>query len=326
MTKKLLFLSALAVVLGVAPVPPAESQDQKKFPTRPITLIMPWPAGSGVDLWHRALADAASKILGQPVIVDNRTGGAGTVGPAAMAASAKADGYTISQIPVTVQRLPAMRKSTYDPVKDFTYIIHTSGYTFGVVVRADSPFKSFKDLIDFARANPGKMTYATPGAGTSLHIGMEQIALKAGVKFTHVPYKGGPEGWAAVEGGHVMADADATGWAPLVDSGKFRLLVVWTAERNPRWPSVPTLKEVGFDFVIDSPFGLAGPKGMDPAVVKTLHDAFKAALADPKAEELRKKYDYPIRYMPTADYQRFVEQIVASERELVTKLGLAKKD
>ena len=227
---------------------------------------------------------------------------------------------------MTLFRLPHMQKTPYDPLKDFTWILHTSGYTFGVVVRADSPFKTFKDVIEFARANPGKFTYATPGAGTSLHIGMEQIGQKAGVKFTHVPFKGGPEGWAALEGGHVMADADATGWAPLVDAGKFRLLCIWTEKRNPRWPDAPTLNELGFGLVLDSPFGLAGPKGMDPAVVKKLHDAFKTALDDPKVVELMVKYDYPKRYMNTADYAKFAQQQFDEQRQVVDQLGLAKKN
>jgi tripartite-type tricarboxylate transporter receptor subunit TctC len=312
--------------LGAAALLPMPALAQPKdYPNKPITLIMPWPAGSGVDLWHRAMGEAAAKLLGQPVIVDNKVGGSGTSGPAAMAAGSRPDGYTIAQIPVTVFRLPHMQKTPYDPLKDFSYIIHTSGYTFGVVVRADSEFKDFRQLIEFARANPGKFTYATPGAGTSLHIGMEQIALQAGVKFTHVPFKGGPEGWAALEGGHVMADADATGWAPMVDAGKFRLLCVWTEKRNPRWPDAPTLRELGFDLVLDSPFGLAGPKGMDAGIVRKLHDVFKVALDDPKAQELMAKYDYPKRYMNTDDYVKFVQQQVAEQKEIVEKLGLARK-
>lgn len=326
MRRRSLLASSGAAAAGLLAPSVLQAQGAKDFPSKPITLIMPWPAGSGVDLWHRAMADAAGKLLGQPVVVDNRVGGSGTSGPAAMAAAAKPDGYTIAQIPVTLFRLPHMQKTPYDPMKDFTWILHTSGYTFGVVVRADSPFKTFKDVIEFARANPGKFTYATPGAGTSLHIGMEQIAQKAGVKFTHVPFKGGPEGWAALEGGHVMADADATGWAPLVDAGKFRLLCIWTEKRNPRWPDVPTLTELGFGLILDSPFGLAGPKGMDPAVVKKLHDAFKAALDDPKVVELMAKYDYPKRYMNTADYAKFARQQYDEQRAVVDQLGLAKKN
>jgi len=133
------------------------------------------------------------------------------------------------------------------------------------------------------------------------------------------------EGWAAVEGGHVMADADATGWAPMVDSGKFRLLCIWTEARNARWPDVPTLKELGFDLTLDSPFGLAGPKGIDPAIVKKLHDAFLAALDDPKVVELMAKYDYPKRYMNSADYAAFARKQYEEQREVVEQLGLGRK-
>lgn len=279
---------------GLAPVvltSSAMSQEVAKFPEKPITLILPLPAGSAIDIWNRALAEAASKSLGQPIVVDNRAGGTGTAAPAAMAATAKPDGYTISMIGTSLFRFPFMQKTTYDPLRDFTYIINLTGVTWGVVVRADSPFKTFDDLIVFARTNPGKLTYATLGTGSSAHLGMEQIAHQAGVKLTHVPFKGGPESWAALEGGHVMAVADPTGWAPMVNAGKFRLLVLWTAERNSRWPTVPTLKEAGFNFVIDTPVGLAGPKGMDPAVVKRLHEAFKGALDDPRVVELAKTYD-----------------------------------
>jgi tripartite-type tricarboxylate transporter receptor subunit TctC len=319
-------LKALSAA-GTAAVLPtsAFAQSAADFPNRPITKIVPWPAGSGVDLFHRALAEAASKKLGQPIIVDNKAGGSGTVGPAGMAAGAKPDGYTICQGHTALMRLPYMQKMTFDPLKDFTWILNLSSYTFGVVVRADAPWKSFQEFIADAKANPGKITYTTPGVGTSLHLGMEQIALQAGAKLTHVPTKGGSEGWAAIEGGHIMAQADASGWAPLVDAGRFRLLVIWTEKRNPRW-NAPTLAETGFNFALDSPFGLIGPKGMDPAVVQKLHDAFKDALDDAKVKEIGEKYFYGPRYMGTADYNKFVVAMVAEQRALLERLGLAKKD
>ena len=200
----------------------------QEYPTKPITLIVPWPAGGSTDISMRAIADSASKVLGQPIAIDNKAGGGGTVGPATMAAAAKPDGYTIAQIPITVFRLPLMQEVSWDPAKDFTYIVHLTGYTFGVTTSAEWPFKTWKDVIDFAKANPGKVTYATPGTGTSLHIGMEQIAAMAGIKLTQVPFKGGAETNAAVLGQHTMLQADSTGWRPLVDAGKLRLLMVWT--------------------------------------------------------------------------------------------------
>lgn len=313
-----LLLAAFAVV---AP----QALQAQEFPTKPITLIVPWPAGGSTDVTMRAMAESASKILGQPVVVDNKAGGSGTVGPATMAASAKPDGYTIAQIPITVFRLPLMQPAPWDALKDFTYIVHLTGYTFGVTTKADSPFKSFQDVIDFAKKNPGKVTYATPGAGTSLHIGMEQIAAKAGVKFTQVPFKGGAETNAAVLGGHTMLQADSTGWKGLVEAGQLRLLTIWTAQRSKNWPSVPTLKELGFPFVFDSPFGVAGPRGMDPKVVAKLHDAFKKALEDPAVQATLAKYDMVANYKNTEDYRKFVLENIETERKVVEMLGLKKK-
>ena len=256
------------------------------YPTKPITLIVPWTAGGATDIVMRAIADSASKVLGQPIVVDNKAGGGGTVGPATMAAAAKPDGYTVAQMPITVFRLPLMQQVSWDAAKDFTYIINLTGYTFGVTTSAEGPFKTWQDVIDFAKKNPGKVTYATPGAGTSLHIGMERVAALAGIKLTQVPFKGTPETSAAVLGQHTMLQVDSSGWRPLVDAGKLRLLMVWTGARSPNYPDVPTLKDLGYPLVYDSPFGLAGPKGVDPKIVAKLHDAFKKALEDPALSQL----------------------------------------
>lgn len=314
----LLAAAVLAVVSGAA-----MAQD---YPTKPITLIVPWPAGGSTDIAMRAIADSASKVLGQPIAVDNKAGGGGTVGPATMAATAKPDGYTIAQIPITVFRLPLMQQVSWNADTDFTYIVHLTGYTFGVTTNAESQFKTWKDVVEFAKANPGKVTYATPGAGTSLHIGMEQIAALAGVKLTQVPFKGVAESNAAVLGKHTMLQADSTGWRPLVDAGKLRLLMVWTEKRSPNFPDVPTLKELGYNLVYDSPFGIAGPKGMDPKVVAKLHDAFKKAIEDPAVIATLAKYDMVPNYKSTGDYKKFVGEVTASERKVIESLGLAKKN
>lgn len=316
-------LVALAFALAAAGT--AVAQGASNFPTKPVTLIVPWNAGGSTDIYFRALAEAAGKELGQPVVVENKAGGAGTLGPVTMALTAKPDGYTLAQIPVTVMRLPLMRQHNWDALRDFTYVIHLTGYTFGVTTKADSKFKTWKDVVEYAKANPGKITYATTGHGGSLHLGMEQIASRAGIKMTMVPFKGGTETNAAVLGGHVDLQADSTVWRPLVDAGQLRLLNVWTEKRNPNWPDVPTLQELGYPFVFDSPFGIAGPKGIDPAIVEKLHQAFKKAMADPKAREAAKKYDFAERYMDPATYTKFVREVVESERAALDKLGLLKK-
>jgi tripartite-type tricarboxylate transporter receptor subunit TctC len=313
-----LFVAALAV--GVCTQAAAQ-----EFPNKPITLIVPWPAGGSTDIVMRAMAESAGKVLGQPVVVDNKAGGSGTVGPATMAATGKPDGYTIAQIPITVFRLPLMQNVSWDALKDFTYIVHLTGYTFGVTTKADSPFKTFQDVIEYAKKNPGKVTYATPGAGTSLHIGMEQIAAKAGVKFTQVPFKGGAETNAAVLGGHTMLQADSTGWKGLVDAGQLRLLTIWAAQRSKNWPDVPTLKELGYPFVFDSPFGVAGPRGMDPKVVAKLHDAFRRATEDPAVVATLAKYDMVTNYKNTEEYRKFVMENIETERKVVEMLGLDRR-
>jgi tripartite-type tricarboxylate transporter receptor subunit TctC len=310
-------LAALGLLAGV----PARAQD---FPTKPVTFIVPWPAGGSTDLAIRALADATQKHLGQPVVIDNKPGASGTLGPAQMAANAKPDGYTVAQIPITVFRLPFITKTTFDPSKDFTYIAGVTAYTFGVVVKSDSQWKTFKDLVAYAKANPGKVKYGSPGTGTSLHVGMEQIAKQVGAKWTHVPHKGGAELNAALLGSHIDAIADSTGWAPLVNSGDFRLLVIWSPTRSKNWPDAPTLQEEGVNLVLNSPYGVAGPKGMDPKVVKALADALAKGVQEPSYVEALRKLDQEVAYLGTAAYEKHAVEQIAEAKALVEELGLKK--
>jgi tripartite-type tricarboxylate transporter receptor subunit TctC len=296
------------------------------FPTRPVTLIVPWPAGGPTDVAVRAVAESAQKHLGQPIVIENKGGGAGTVGIAGMAASAKPDGYTIGQIPITVFRLPLMQKTTWTH-EDLTYIVHLTGYVFGIYSSASAPFKDWKELVAYAKANPGKVTYGTPGAGSSLHLGVEQIADKAGIKLTHVPFKGTAEVIAAVAGGHVMLGSGSIGASrPLVEAGKARYMNIWTAEPRSSFPGVPTLVELGYGLVVESPWGIAGPKGMDPKIVAKLHDAFKKAIEDPAVLAALERYEMKANYKNTADYVASVKEQVKIEKALIDRLGLAKKE
>ncbi len=317
MNRRLVLALAAGIALFAAPV----TAFAQAYPTKPITLIVPWPAGGSSDIAMRAIADAVGKTLGQPVVVDNKPGASGTLGPATMAATGKPDGYTLSQMPISVVRIPIMQKTSFDTVKDFSYIAQLTGYTFGITAKADGPFKTWADVVKFAKENPGKLTYGTPGTGTSLHIGMEMIAAKEGIKVTQVPFKGAAETNAAVLGGHTMLQVDSSGWKPLVDSGQLKLLTIWTAERSKVWKDAPTLKELGYPYVFDSPFGVAGPKGMDPAIVKTLSAAFKKALEEPAVIEALKKYDMFPRYLDTADYQKSIVTLVADEGKALKELG-----
>jgi tripartite-type tricarboxylate transporter receptor subunit TctC len=284
----------------------------QSFPSRPVTLIVPWPAGGTTDVGMRALASATERHLGQPIVVENRPGGSGTLGPGQMAATAKPDGYF-------------MQKTSFDPATDFTYIIGVSGYTFGVVVRDEAPWKTFPELVADAKANPGKINYGSPGTGTSLHIAMEQIGKQQGIKWTHIPFKGNSEAMNALLGGHIDAVADSSGWAQLVNAGRLRLLVTWGAARTKNWPNVPTLRDIGIDLVANSPFGIAGPKGVDAKVVKVLHDAFKKGLEEPSYAEAMAKLDQEQFYLSSDDYQKFALQQIEDARRFIAELGLGPK-
>ena len=295
-----------------------------EFPTKPVTLIVPWAAGLG-DTVARVLAMTTSKYLEHPVVIENKPGGAGTLGPATMAATAKPDGYTISEIPLTIFRYPHIMKVTYDPLKDFSYIIHLTGYTFGVVVRADSPWKTWEEFVAYARANPGKVTYATTGGVSIAYTTMEMFALKQGIKWRNIPQKGSAEVTAAVLGGHVTAGASPPGWAAQVDAGELRILVTWGEQRNKKWPKVPTLKELGYGLVTNSPYGLAGPKGTDPKVAKTLHDAFKKGMEHPDYQKTLEKFDMVPLYKNSEEYAKFAKELWEEEKIIVEKLNLKQK-
>ncbi|HET9651059.1 MAG TPA: tripartite tricarboxylate transporter substrate binding protein [Usitatibacter sp.] len=311
------------VAVCAALLAPAALAADVTFPNRPITLICPWPAGGSTDTHLRKLAELAGKQLGQPIIVENKPGFGGMLGPSAMAASAKPDGYTISQLTVAAFRLPVMQKADWDPIRDFSYIIGVSGYTFGVVVKSDSPFKSFDDLMGYARQHPGQLSYGSTGTGTSPHLLMEEVAHKAGVKLLHVPFKGNADSTQALMGGHVMAQSDATGWGKFVDAGTFRLLVTFGEERT-RW-GAPTAKELGYDVVSYSPYGIVGPRGMDPKIVKILHDAFKKAIDDPENRKVLAQLDQVYWYKSSEDYAKWAAESAVSERAVIERLGLQMK-
>lgn len=318
-----LFRMLAAGVAALAIVSQAAAQD---FPNKPVTLICPWPAGGSTDQYMRALAQIATKYLGQPVIIENKPGAGGTMGAQALVTSAKPDGYTLSQMPITVFRFPHIQKTQFDPTKDFTYVIGLSGYTFGIIVRPETPWMTFQEFIAAGKAQPGKITYGTPGAGTSPHLLVEDLQQKTGARFQHVPFKGFAEGMNAFLGKHIDAVSDSSGWGTHVDAGTARLLATFGEQRTKRWPNVPTAKELGIDLVYPSPFGLAGPKGMDPKVVAVLHDAFKKALDDPEHQKILDKLDQVLWYRNTADYSRIALESIEHERKTVERLGIAKKD
>ena len=316
-------MQRLAAAAWAALAIAAASVQAQDFPNRPITLICPWPAGGSTDTHLRKFAEVAARYLGQPIIVENKPGAGGMIGPAGMASGAKPDGYTLSQLTVSAFRQPYIQKVEWDPLRDFTYIIGISGYTFGVVVKSDSPIKSFDDFVAYAKANPGKLSYGSTGTGTSPHLLMEDVAGRTGIQLLHVPFKGNADSTQALMGGHVMAQSDATGWGRHVDAGTFRLLVTF-GEQRARW-NAPTAKELGYDVVSYSPYGIVGPRGMDPKVVKILHDAFKKTLDDADHQKVLQQLDQVYWYKSTEDYAKWARETFALERATIERAGLLMK-
>jgi len=312
-------LVRIAAVIALCAAPHAWSQG---FPAKPITLVCPWPPGGSTDTHLRQFAQIASKHIGQNVVIENKPGAGGMLGPVAVSRMAP-DGYNLSQLPVGAFRIPHIQKVEWDPLRDFTYIIGITGYTFGVVVKADSQFKTFKDLIEYARANPGKMSFGSTGTGTSPHLLMEEVGMKTGVQFLHVPFKGNADSTQALMGGHIMAQSDATGWGRHVDAGTFRLLVTF-GDKRTKW-NAPTAKELGIDIVSYSPYGIVGPKGMDPKVVKVLHDAFKKTLDDPEHLKVLAQLDQVYWYKSSDEYRQWAAETLSAERATIERVGLLAK-
>jgi tripartite-type tricarboxylate transporter receptor subunit TctC len=293
------------------------------YPARPITLWIPWPAGGATDISMRLIAEIASRSLGQRVVTENRGGGGGTL-VMPILQQAEPDGYTIAQLPQPIFRAPYTQKVLWDPIRDVTPIIQLTGVTFGVLVNASSNFRTLDDLFAFAKARPGELSIGTNGIGTTPHIVLEELFTARGLSYIHVPYKGTSEQMIAVQSGQVMVGVNSTGFGPFVDSGRLRLLATFGAQRTKRWPHVPTLKDLGFDIVAMSPYGLGGPRGLSPAIVSVLHNAFKAALFDPSVAQELLKYDQEPAYLGPADYAAACREAFAKERAIVERMGLAR--
>lgn len=300
----------------------ALAQAAGAFPLRPIQLIVPWPAGGATDLTLRILCEEAAPLLGQPIVVINKPGAAGTqVAP--LLKAAEPDGHTIGQVPITVYRHALMNKVPWDPVTDLSPIVQVSGTTFGVLVPASSAWKSFNDLLGWAKAHPGQLILGSTGIGTTAHLATEEILLQNNIRYVHVPYRGTADQMIGVAGGQVMAGVNSTGFAPWVDQGKVRVLAIFSAQRSPRWPDAPTLRELGYEqSVYTSPWGLAAPHGTPEVAVQRLHDAFAKAMHSERHLQELARYDQTLDYLNTRDYRQAVLDTVEREKRLLQRMNL----
>lgn len=319
--RDILFRAGALVLASAAPL----ARAQTPFPSKPLQLIVPWPAGGQTDLTIRILCEEAEPLLGQPVLVVNKPGAAGTlVAPALKAA--EPDGHTIGQVPITVYRHALMNHVPWDPVTDLAPILQVSGVSFGLLVPANSPFRSATELIDWAIKHPGELIMGSTGIGTTAHLAMEEILLQHNVKYVHVPYKGTADQMLAIAGAQIMAGVNSTGFAPWVEKGQMRVLATFNATRNPRWPDAPTMRELGYpQAVYTSPWGLAAPAATPPAVVQKLHDVFHKAMFSERHAGALAKYDQSLDYLGTRDYRQAVLATVEREKKLLARMNLLAK-
>ncbi|MBR0670787.1 tripartite tricarboxylate transporter substrate binding protein [Roseomonas soli] len=310
----------LAAGAGLLAAPAVRAQPA--FPNRPLRMIIPFAPGGGTDLQMRALCDAASRRLGQPIVIENRSGGGAILGAMALVNDRSPDGHLLSQMPSNVFSYPLQqRNAPFDPVNDFSWIIQITGYVFGIAVRADSPFRTLADLIEHARKNPGRVSYGSTSVGGVPHLTTERIAEHFGVEMTNVPYRGGHESITAVINGTITA-MSGSGWTEFVRNGQMRALCSWGPRRLASFPDVPTLKELGVDIVQTGPYGFAGPKNLPANVVATLHDAFRDSLNDPAHLAVLASADMEVDYLGPRDYAASVARIVEQNRAVLGRLGL----
>lgn len=315
------------IVLATAVVsaymqPAAADEASDNFPNRPIKLLVPRPAGGLADALARTLGAEATKKLGVPIIVENKPGGSGTLAHSIMARTAAPDGYTLALVEPTVFRVPYLERVNYDPVKDFTPVIGLASYNFGVLVRSDSPIKTWGELEKFAKENPGKISYGSVGVGSTQHLMMVSAGIKNGIDWVHIPYKGSSDNMQALLGGHINVASDSSAFAPFVSAGKARLLVIAGSERAKQWPDTPTLKEVGVDLVFDGQVGISGPAGIDPKTVEKLHDAFKFALNSEAYQKLSDAQALRTMYSTSSEWAQHAKDASRFERDLLKSVGL----
>ncbi len=317
--------TALQALAGASLPLWALSGQAETYPNKPIRLISSLAPGGMADTFIRAACQAAAKHLGQPVVVENKPGASGVLGAVAMAQIPKGDGYVLMQSLMTMIRLPHLQPNLgFDPLKDLEYISGLAAASYGIAVRADSPYRSLPDLLAAAKARPGEVSYGSIGQGSAPYMVMEELGLLAGVKWLHVPYKGGAETNNALLGGFVEAVMDSTSWAPLVDAGKFRLLATFGEKRLPQWPTVATAKEHGIALVHQSRIGIGGPKGMSPQIISTIDAAFAKATREPEFAKVLERFALVPMYMNHDEYTAYMRTAYVREGKLLERLGLTK--
>jgi tripartite-type tricarboxylate transporter receptor subunit TctC len=317
------FLSILFVPFILNPLYSWCAEDPSKYPSKPITFILPVGPGGAADLLSRTLAELAGKILNTSIVVENKPGGAGVIGLSALTKSSP-DGYTIAAFFYNPTILtPRLREVPYKTKEDFDFIIQFAEYTHAFVVKGDAPWKSFKDFVEDARKRPGELTFSTPGPRTLERVFIERIANQEKIKLTHVPYGSNAEQITAVLGGHTSAGFIAA-VAPHIIGGSLRALAVEAEQRWEIIPDVPTFKELGYTIKRPRWIGIAVPKGVPENILKTLEEAFTQAYNNTAYQEMVKRLHMTPVYRSGADFRKRIFEDFDEQGYLLKSVDLGK--
>jgi tripartite-type tricarboxylate transporter receptor subunit TctC len=267
----------------------------------------------------RALTRLATTAMGQPFVIENKPGAATLIAAQALVRS-KPDGYTIGLVPMAINRLRALGKTEIDAAMDFSFIALAVAQSHGLVVRSDAPYRSVADIVTAAREKPDVITYGTSGVASITHVAMEDLAERTGVRLRHIPFKGGTESLRALLGGDINLLAESPLWASDVDAGRCRLLATWSEQRLARYPSVSTMKELGYPLVFEGMLGLGGPVGLEASVLTKLRQVFRQAIL---SQDFKAECDAvlaQVRYLDGEDFQRYAQENLVQERAVVRRL------
>jgi len=318
-TRRILFLYAIFLLLI-----PALSLAQQ-FPTKPVNIYIGMAPGGAQDPAVRGVAAGAEKYLGQAFVCTNKGGGGGAVA-AGLVAKEKPDGYHLLGTSTSAFYVPHIREVAY-AVDDFVFVLSFATVpSTGLLVRADSPWKTLAEFLEYAKKNPGAINYGSSGVGGPQHLAMEFLAKQDGIQWTHVPYKGSSEAFMALLGGHITAQSGGVNEvANYVKTGKIRVLAIHDAKRSKTYPDVPTFKELGYNFVSQLYYFIAAPKGTPQAAVKKLEDVFHKGMDDPKFVQTMKNLEMEIVFRSSEETTKFLKEEDARIGQFVKEFKIMKQ-
>lgn len=326
MDRRFLFWFILAIFVIFSIISEVHAKDPKEYPNKAITVLIGFSPGGSTDITMRVISDLASKILGQPLVSESKVGASGKVALGAIA-KVSPDGYTIGNMPVAVvTREPHLQEVPFDTLRDFTPIMQYTEYPFTISVRADSPWKTLKELVTAMKENPAKFTVGNSGVNSAGDIAWRIIGKQAGINIRQIPYAGGgAQAILALLGGHLQAVACGGEANPHVRTGQLRLLANLGEERLSYFPEIPTLREVGYPFANVSGVAITGPKGLPQPILKKLENAFTEASKEQRFQETLQKFDLPYVYKTSEQLQKEIPVLYSHWGNLFKELGITGK-